>query len=66
MSTKSWINAGEKAHIVYAALADLQVPGASVNRRTGIVSVIVPDGTDPDLHQDALTRIANAVLADVS
>jgi hypothetical protein len=60
---KSWINVGDHARAVDAALTALQVPNFSVNFQTGIVSVPVPEGANPDEHQDALTSIVNAIAA---
>jgi hypothetical protein len=58
---KSWINAGDHARAVDAALTALQVPNFTVNFQNGIVSVPVPEGVNPDEHQDALTSIVNAI-----
>lgn len=59
---RSWINAGDRAPVLYKALELLQVPGVRVHS-DGLVEVTVPDGTNPDVHQDALTAIANTVIA---
>lgn len=56
----SWINAGDQAPAVLNALVSLSVPGVQPIEN-GIVLVLVPEGTNPDEHQDALTSLANAI-----